>query len=520
MHGGKMQNQELYLSGIKEFTLSNHWLVSLWDFITVPFAKLMKLKRNKAIDAVEPPGLDGHFLIGLMPEFSRDPLRFFHSIWFTYARAEGICRFKLANRTIYLVTNPILCQTVAQESDTYVRGSLFDKNRRVLGDSLLTAEGQVWKKKRNDITPHLNVKAIKENHYSIIQEVCEVLINRLYGRLRVGVDTLDVFEELSSCTIEVISQSLLGVHLSSHYQECRKALEVILNHVFATVVSVVPPGIRERLPTKANRRYKEAVVIAKKEFLKSIQEQLAKGRDNYLIQRFREEGDLTQELFNDILNVFLAGYETTAQLLSWTIYELSRRPQIDEKLYHELASRVHGSIPTLEELVNLPYLANVIQEVLRIYPPAPLVVRDVVKDAQLGKYAVAKGDAVFIGLAMMGQDNARWNNPLEFNPDRFTTELLYKPFQYDLVPFGIGVHKCVGQQLSLTEAKCILASLVAKFQFESEECVNPVMRGTLQAEKRLTVRIKERNAPQMPKKQPVQHETRVSGCPFHRLFEK
>jgi cytochrome P450 len=515
-------NKELYIAKVKDFTLSKSKLLRLWDIITSPIALVQACKkRNEA----HPPGPKGHFLLGVLPELSARPLYFFQSLWHTYGRTEGICRFKLANKTIYLITDRELCQVITQDAETYIRGRWFDKNRQIIGDSLLTAEGEIWKKKRKEITPHLSVKAIKEHHYPIIKEVCKNTIQRWYGRLRVGEGCVDVFEEVSKCTIEVISRSLLGVDLSRDLQEGRRALDVILEHIFANIISVLPPAVTSRLPTKANRRYKQAVASAKRELLKSIKQQQAEGASNYLMERFAEEGELTQELFNDILNVFLAGFETTAQLLMWTIYELARRPEVHEKLCAEVQRVVQGEVATMDEIFDMPYLANVLQEVLRIYPPAALSVRDVTKDTTLGKYQLRKGDSVFVGLAMMGLDANRWQNPFEFNPDRFTSELFYKTSQYDLIPFGFGHHRCVGQQLSLVEAKIIIASIVTKFNFKLVACVDPIMRGTLHAEKPINVVLSPRHSQEVVEAEsitemPQESEAALSRCPFHRFFAK
>jgi cytochrome P450 len=500
---------ELYIAQPKPFTYSNNKVLKLWDVMTWPLAKsiqaisliflflinLFKSKETKSLSTkLHPPGPKNHFMLGVLPEFLPNPLQFLNSLWHTYGRKRNICRFNLLNKTIYLVTDPQFCHIISMDSETFIRGSSFEKNRQVLGDSLLTAEGDIWRKKRHKILQHLNLKNIKEHDYEIIKEVCAQIAKRWSNWVINQEKEIDILEEMSRSTIEVISRSLLGVDLSTELQDGRRALDVIFNHVFETILSPLPTWLLNKLPTKANKRYKHAIMVAKQELLKSIDQQQLLGNNNYLTQRFAEEGGMTEEMFNDILNVFLAGYETTAQLLIWTFYELSRRPEIYQKLCTEIANVVKGDVPTLDELAHLPFLTKIIQEILRIYPPAPIFVRDVTKEIKLGEFTLKKGDIIFVGISQIGQDANRWNNPGEFNPDRFgEEEIVLKNTQYDLIPFGSGKHRCVGQHLSLVEAKLILATLAPKFNFELIEIVNPIMRGTLHPEKKIKIKISRRS---------------------------
>ncbi|MBA3720784.1 MAG: cytochrome P450 [Parachlamydiaceae bacterium] len=397
-----LNDKSLYFGNINRFNLKKSFLLKFWKLATFPIwfiyhgiSCLVKYGIQKKIVELKPPGPRGHILLGVLPELNSNSLNFINSLWQTYGCQEGICRYSIFNETAYLVTKPEYCQSIAQDSETFIRGRSIEKKRRILSDSFFTPDGAISKQKRKECMPHPNNNRIDEHHYTVIKEACEKTIIRWNKLIEEEEEReIDVLEEMSKCT-------------------------------------------------------------------------------------------------SDVLTTFYAGHDATGLLLMWSIYELSRRSEIYVKLNNELNQNVKDDVPTFEEISNLTYLSKVIQEVLRIYPSLPIIVRDVIKDTFLGKYPIRKGSTVLIGVAQIGQDDKRWDNPSEFNPERFNDELIYKVDPYDLNPIGGGLYLGAEQSHGHIEAKVILASLIKKFNFSLKEVVRPIMRGTLHPEKNVQVTLRD-----------------------------
>lgn len=171
------------------------------------------------------------------------------------------------------------------------------------------------------------------------------------------------------------------------------------------------------------------------------------------------QGMTDQQIRDEIVTLFLAGHETTANALSWTWYLLAQHPEVEQKLHEELDSVLHGRVPTLADLKQLPYTELVLQESMRLYPPVWNMSRQALTDVEIGGYIIPKGSEVNLNTYAMHRDPRWWDEPECFNPDRQSgaPKMAY-------LPFSTGPRVCIGNSFALMEARLILATVASRYR--------------------------------------------------------
>jgi cytochrome P450 len=171
------------------------------------------------------------------------------------------------------------------------------------------------------------------------------------------------------------------------------------------------------------------------------------------------------EVRDEVVIIFLAGHDTTALALTYTWYLLSQHPEVENKLHAELARVLDGRLPTHDDLVNLPYTKMVIEESMRLYPPAPgISARAVLEDDEVAGVRVPKGSMIMISPWLLHRHCLLWDNPQAFDPERFSPERSRNRHRFAYLPFGGGPRICIGMALAMTEAQLILATLAQRFR--------------------------------------------------------
>ena len=202
----------------------------------------------------------------------------------------------------------------------------------------------------------------------------------------------------------------------------------------------------------------------------------------------------TEELHDEVLTMFFAGYETTAQTLTWIWYLLAQHAEVEQKLYAELTDVLGGRLPTVEDLPRLKFMRMVIDETLRLYPPVWINNREVLIDNVIDGYAMPKGSLVFMLPYIVHRHPAYWENPEAFIPERFAPEHAEAPYHEAYIPFGAGPRACIGTHFALLEIQLILATLAQYYQVQLAPGVlfRLVSKGTLHPDGDLLVSIHRR----------------------------
>jgi cytochrome P450 len=187
-----------------------------------------------------------------------------------------------------------------------------------------------------------------------------------------------------------------------------------------------------------------------------------------MLTRDEETGETMndRQLRDEVMTLMLAGHETTATTLTWTWYLLSEHPDVARRLREELAAVLGGRTPTMSDVPNLVYTRMVIEESLRLYPPAWVTVRKVDNDDIIGGYHIPAGSTVVVSAYVLHRNPTFWPDPERFDPERFTPERVAERPRFAYIPFSAGPRQCIGNTFALVEAQLILATIAQRYHLD------------------------------------------------------
>ena len=261
----------------------------------------------------------------------------------------------------------------------------------------------------------------------------------------------------------------LGSDPNDDVEKVAQAVTVVFGDLRAEVLYL---PLWRRLPLPRSMRWSRAVTLLNGAIRRMIVERRASGElhsDLLAVLLAAQDADGStmpdQQVHDEILTMFLAGHETSALSLSWALWLLARHPEIQERAAREVAEVAAGRAVEASDYPRLPYLAAVVQETMRLYPPLWSMGREVERDTKLGSEPVAKGTRVWLCVFQMHHD-ARWfAEPERFDPERWLGGVTRKKFSY--LPFGAGPRMCIGQHFATAEAVLGLAEILRVFRFET-----------------------------------------------------
>jgi cytochrome P450 len=291
--------------------------------------------------------------------------------------------------------------------------------------------------------------------------------------------------EMARLTSRIVTQALFSTSVTFEANTVGRAITELLEYVsYRFQMPFYPPP---SIPTPRNRRYQAAlhtldraiydIIDARKKQRNVSLAQEARERSDgseggdllSLLMQVRDderagEGMSDKQLRDEVITLFVAGHETTAIALAWTWYLLSQHPSVEQRLYAELAEVLDGRPPATADLPNLPYTLMVIEEAMRLYPPAWVTNREAVADDEICGYHIPAKALVVISPYVMHHHPAYWEDPERFDPERFSPERSKDRPHYAYFPFGGGPRQCIGKFFALMEAQLILATIAQRYQ--------------------------------------------------------
>lgn len=414
--------------------------------------------------AGRPPGPGGHPLLGSLRELRADPLRLFAE---SAAQYGDIVRFRAVHRPVYLVVGgELIARIGVHNRSNYVKGVSYDALRVPIGDALLTADGEVWRSRRRLLQPLFGRRALHD-HVPAIAAAVEGL-GRRWDRLADSGAALNVASEMNRLTFDVVGRVLMGTELGEEMPDLEPRIAEASGWVAHRTRALVP--LPPSLPTARNRDYRRAEAAIRRfadGLVAARREQGGGGMVARLVAA-RDEAGLGMSptaLRDEVIGFLMAGHQTTGAALTWTWYLLAHHPDVAERLAAETAAVLGGAAPGPAELERLPYVGQVLDETMRLYPPGWAFTRTPLADDVLGGCRIGAG-AVLVISSYANQRNPRfWEDPERFAPERFAPERP-APDPYHYFPFGIGPHACVGKHLALLEANVAMAILAQRFRLE------------------------------------------------------
>ncbi|TVQ95825.1 MAG: cytochrome P450 [Deltaproteobacteria bacterium] len=413
-----------------------------------------------------PPGPTGLPWFGPASEKLSDPLVALPLMQREYGDAIA---FRAGPWWMNVLCHPDHVQHVLQDRhrnyDKATKG--YDVLRIALGNGLLTAEGESWLRNRRLAQPAFHRRRI-EALAGDMTRAAEGLRER-WLRLADTGEAVDVAEEMMAVTLQIVCDTVLGARASGDVAaRVSPALTVLLREANDRINAV--PEMPIGWPTPANRRIREAIGT-----LDAVVEEMIAARRREAGREGHAGSDLLgllmdaedaetgermddRQLRDEVLTMFLAGHETTANLLGWALRLLSEHPRIARDLRDEARGVLGGRAATMADTASLPLTDAVLQEALRLYPPAWIIGRSAMEDDVIGGYDVPAGSVVLLTPWVTHRHPAFWTNPLGFDPERWLGG--GPSHRWAFFPFGGGPRLCIGQQFALVEARILLATLV------------------------------------------------------------
>ncbi len=353
----------------------------------------------------------------------------------------------------------------------YIKDPATRKLSLLLGNGLLTSEGDFWRRQRRISQPAFHKKRIEMMTERMLSET-EAMLEK-WGRKPPG-EVFDLSDEMTVLTSNIAAKSLFGADLDNNL-EIGKALLVSMRFITASFRKIFKLPLW--LPTATNRKFRQAYKILD-DSIQAIITQRRKGAaeeaDDLLamLMEARDEesgeGMTDKQLRDELITLFSAGHETSANGLNWTFYMLDKHPEVAQKVLTEIQEVIGGRRPEPADLMRLTYTRQVLMEVMRLYPPAWAVGREPLEEDEIDGYLIPKGTAFLIAPYVVHRNPAFWPEPERFDPDRFEAEKVKERHKFAYMPFGGGPRLCIGKDFAIMEMLAVLALVLDKYEVKLE----------------------------------------------------
>ena len=406
-----------------------------------------------------PPGPQGLPILGNTHQWAKDPLSFRERCAAEYGR---VVNYELLGMDAYMLTDPEDVERVlVGDSDRFRKHERSTEELRdVLGNGLLTSEGETWQRQREAVQP-----AFYMDH---IRTYADIMVSRAAAatdRWTAG-EPIEMREEMTQVTLEILVESMFGRDIDLEARGLYDAVDAF-RKPFQPRYQPVTFFAPDWAPVPFLQRARDALDHIDDQIYDLVERRQA-GTDadrNDLLSMLLD-ADMSDEAIRDEMVTFLfAGHETTALALTYCWDLLSRTPHAARQFHAELDETLAGP-PTVEDLFDLTYTKQIVKETLRLYPPAHEIRREPVEDVDVGGYTIPEGSLVVLPTWVLHHDDRFWDDPEAFRPERFAGDADRPEFAY--FPFGGGPRHCIGHRFAMTEAQLVLATVGRNWWLDRE----------------------------------------------------
>ena len=345
----------------------------------------------------------------------------------------------------------------------------------MFGEGLLSAPETKWRTHRKVMAPSFGTRTVESYAPAMIETT--VAFAQQWDALPESAE-IDIAKEMKALTLKIICRTMFSSdaeELAEHAGDALEFVQASLEFGLLDVLPVLGPWRIQRKQDAIRAHFKtvDASIYRLIGEREKIRDEAPKDFLTRLVAAKDPEdgaGLNASEVRDEVITIFMAGHETTAVTMTWVWYLLSQHPAEEAKLHEELDTVLGGRIPTAEDLPNLPYTRMVIEEAMRVYPPAPgLSLRQAREADELCGFKVTPGLHILVSPWILHRHRRLWDEPERFDPTRFAKELSDKRPRFSYLPFGGGPRICIGATLAMTEATLILAVLAQRFRVRLKE---------------------------------------------------
>lgn len=438
------------------------------------------------------PGPSLFSLLKNTKKLRTDPLTFGESMIAEYGNAIKI---RLGPYSVIALNDPQHHHWVLKENWTnYPKGKAFEKMEPLMGKGLLMAEHEFWRQNRSIVQPAFRANRLESYFQEVVKSSQE-----LFSSWE-NITKVNFHQEMMTLTLSVISKTLFhidqgkdSIKISEAIHDFMAGMEDQIFHLFK---------FQKHLPTEINRKFKDSVKYLDSIVYKIIEERRthSDGRldlISMLINASKNDGAKgisDKYLRDEVMNFFIGGHETSANALTWCLYNLSNDQIVLHRLIDEISSVLNGEELNLSHLERFTYLDQVINESLRMFPPIWIISRETKKDDNIDGMFIPKGSIMVVSPYFLHHRQDIWIDPHKFNPERFS-ELEFKKIpKNSFLPFGLGPRSCIGEMFARMEMKTFLVLFLSRFEFKRDKNipVTPLATITLRPKEGLHIYLEEK----------------------------
>ncbi len=410
-----------------------------------------------------PPGPKGEPFLGNAKDFVDEPLAYLQQA----AKDHGdVMLIRLGFVKIFVLSHPdYIEQVLVNNAKNYTKSKFTQRKKSLFGNGLIFSEGSFWLRQRRLMQPAFHYKQIA--YYS---ETMVSLTQRMLTQWTNG-QQISIHDQMMQLSLEIVVKNLFSTDNTGDAEEVGAALNTIVDQVSSAAVSPLAL-LPDWLPTPDNLRYNRALAKIDRIIQKIIQEHrqhTEAGLDllSMLLQAEDEDGShLTdKQLRDEVINLYIAGHETTALALTYSWLLLAQNPVAEATLHSELDHALQGRTPTMADLSNLPYTEQIVTEALRLYPPVWGIFRDSKDTDQIGGYTVPPKTIIMLPTWNLHHDPRFFEDPMQFRPERWQKDQKHSIPRYAYFPFGGGQRLCIGNIFAMVEARLMLATIAQNWCF-------------------------------------------------------
>ena len=412
------------------------------------------------------PTPPGHWLMGHLRERRDDPL----GLYLGTQRALGdVVRYRMGYLRVQQLTHPDHVRRVLTAPDRYGKGDSWARTKPLIGEGLATSEGELWRRQRRIAQPTFGHDRLV-GLAATMTACTQVLLDRWVSDAG---QTVAVFDDIRGLALRIVLRCLFGADLGTGTDD----RVGVLSRDFTTameitdrrLVSALPLALAVALPNRDNRAFRRSLasldgvvssLIAARESSPAEQEDLLAALMSATLD---ELGVLDRhQLRDEVMTLLLAGFETTANALTWAFVLLDEAPEVAGRLRAEVDEVLGGAVPTAADLPRLVYTRAVVEEVLRLRPPLWAIPRTALREDEVDGYRIPAGDLVVLIPYVTHRHPEFWADPDAFDPTRFLPERRSEVARWAYFPFGGGKRICLGQHFAMMEAQLVLAMVVSR----------------------------------------------------------
>jgi cytochrome P450 len=411
-----------------------------------------------------PPGPPGGLILGNLPAFAADILGFLTRCTREYGDTVYL---RLPGRDVFVLNRPADIETVLLTQRTnFIKHTFFWRHvTAIFGNGLLTSEGEFWLRQRRLAAP-----AFHPDRIAAYGDVMTAYTER-QARTWTDGEVRDLHADMMRVTMEIVSKTLFDVEVEKDVDEIGRSFDIVIREIAKRFRR--PIKIADWIPLPGNLRYRRGVALLDRLVARVLAERRARPGDrgdllSMLMAARDDDGKpmSDRQLRDELITLFLAGHETTAIALSWTLFLLARNPSAEERLANEIGETLGGRLPTAADLPRLRFADAVIKESLRLYPPAYVIGREALEDCVIGGWNVPARSTVYFAPWVLNRDPRLFPDPESFRPERWLDGSTARLPKYAYIPFGGGPRVCIGERFAMMEGVLVLTTLLRRFRFE------------------------------------------------------